>query len=553
MRVPGMFSDAMPRMRREHRAARRALIPAVSLVLVAVLSACGGGADSTTPTAGPAATTVPVDPLSVVNAYYEAFNAGDVGGLSATLAENVVLSIDDLQVRGRSEVLANHLASMAQGAQITLSSPSVRGDTVRGGHTMAAEGFRRLTGTTKIVVGRDGITSLEVTTEQPAARGAPVAGRLDPAFEALEGAQAHFGELEGALYQIELPDEWNGRLVLWAHGARDPRQPLSANPPSFREFLIQNGTAWAASSFSANGDVMFQAAHETAALQDFFSDRFGEPRYSYITGNSMGGHITLLSLELFPDRYDGALASCSVVGLATLDYPGHYVVLGAYAAGVTQEEFDSADSMVDLARRRIIPVLATDLVARDLFEGLVTALTGGPRPFRDDGFEATYGRNFLFADAIFRGRGTFDNTGFEYPASPDLAVTAEEVNAGVVRFAGNPEVRNANPNYSDFKGDVPVPLLMMHTTGDPGAPFHGMQAFRRLADAAGNGDMLVQRAVRSPFHCDFSDQEMGSSLTDLFQWVEKGVKPEGEEVLGPLDDIGREFTDPLRPGDPGGL
>ena len=42
----------------------------------------------------------------------------------------------------------------------------------------------------------------------------------DPAFEALPGATAHFGRLGGAIYQIEMPDDWNGRLVLYIHGSR---------------------------------------------------------------------------------------------------------------------------------------------------------------------------------------------------------------------------------------------------------------------------------------------------------------------------------------------
>src|SRR3977135_3162643 len=34
----------------------------------------------------------------------------------------------------------------------------------------------------------------------------------DPAFKALPGATADFGRLGGAVYQIEVPDRWNGRL-----------------------------------------------------------------------------------------------------------------------------------------------------------------------------------------------------------------------------------------------------------------------------------------------------------------------------------------------------
>jgi hypothetical protein len=38
--------------------------------------------------------------------------------------------------------------------------------------------------------------------------------RDDAIFEALPGARAVFGEYEGGLYRIEIPDAWNGELVL---------------------------------------------------------------------------------------------------------------------------------------------------------------------------------------------------------------------------------------------------------------------------------------------------------------------------------------------------
>ena len=374
----------------------------------------------------------------------------------------------------------------------------------------------------------------------------------DPSFQALPGAQAFFGELGGTVYRIEMPDDWNGRLLLWAHGFRSLEAELVVDEPPIREYLIENGYAWAASSFSSNSFVPFQGAHETAALHDFFLDEFGQPDYTYIGGGSMGGNVTLLSLELFPNRYDGALAACAATGLGELDFIGHYVALAAYAAGISQEEFDSTGALAQLVR--VVPALATDAEARDLFEGLVATLTGGPRPFRHEGFEEFYLPNFFLAGALAPLLlDAFDNTDFVYPVDPASGLTSEELNAEVVRLAGNPAVRNVDPNLSDLTGAVPVPTLMIHTTGDGWVPISGMQTFRRLADDAGNGDLLVQRAVRAPGHCDFSDQEMIAATEALANWVENGVKPQGEDILGPLEDAGLDFTDPLREADPGGL
>ena len=82
--------------------------------------------------------------------------------------------------------------------------------------------------------------------------------------------------------------------ALWAHGFRGWDTTLATEaPPGVREGLVAGGTAWAASSFSANGYVPFQGAHETAALHDYFIDEFGSPDYTYITGASMGGAARL--------------------------------------------------------------------------------------------------------------------------------------------------------------------------------------------------------------------------------------------------------------------
>ena len=374
----------------------------------------------------------------------------------------------------------------------------------------------------------------------------------NPSFEALPGAQAFFGRLGGTIYRIEIPDSWNGRLVLWAHGFRGLETELTVNDPPIREYLIEAGYAWAASSFSSNGFVPFQGAHETAALRDFFIREFGQPDYTYIAGGSMGGNVTLLSLELFPNRYDGALAACSATGLGELDFIGHYVILGAYAAGISQEEFDTAGSLAQIVR--IVPTLAVDSEARDLFEGLVAALTGGPRPFRHEGFEEFYLPNFLLAGLFGSSLlGAFDNTEFVYSVDHASTVTAEELNDGVTRLAGDAAIRNVDPNLSDLSGSVPVPLLMIHTTGDGWVPISGIHTFQLRAEAAGDGDLLVQRAIRASGHCDFTDQEMITATADLANWVEYGVKPEGENIFDTLEDAGLDFTDPLREGDPGGL
>src|SRR5207244_6321090 len=80
------------------------------------------------------------------------------------------------------------------------------------------------------------------TVGAPAVAAAPtqLATPAPPDFVALPGATAHFGTLGRTVYRIEIPDHWNGELVLWAHGFDGfATAPAASNPsgPLRRQFI----------------------------------------------------------------------------------------------------------------------------------------------------------------------------------------------------------------------------------------------------------------------------------------------------------------------------
>ncbi|HEY3187983.1 MAG TPA: DUF6351 family protein [Solirubrobacteraceae bacterium] len=165
----------------------------------------------------------------------------------------------------------------------------------------------------------------------------PVPGGVtlgDPAFAPLPGAPADFGRLGGAVYQIEVPHRWNGRLVLFMHGFGELSSQAEVSPPHIRRYLIGRGFAWGASSFSSTSLIPGRATDETAELWDLFARRYGRPVRTYVTGVSMGGMASHIAAERYPDRFDGSLALCGSAGqtpavMANADF----FVAGAYAAG----------------------------------------------------------------------------------------------------------------------------------------------------------------------------------------------------------------------------
>ena len=102
---------------------------------------------------------------------------------------------------------------------------------------------------------------------------------VDPAtlpFTALAGTSTtrYWGiSSNGAGWQIEVPNNWNGDLVLYAHGYAGTGAQLSVQVPAFiRGYLIANGYAWAASSYRANGYVPGTGAEDTNDLLKIFKD-----------------------------------------------------------------------------------------------------------------------------------------------------------------------------------------------------------------------------------------------------------------------------------------
>ena len=77
------------------------------------------------------------------------------------------------------------------------------------------------------------------------------------------------------------------------------------------------------------------------------------------------------------------------------------------------------------------------------------------------------------------------------------------------------------------------------------------QSYRRRTIAAGTGHLLVQRVVRAPSHCGVDGETREQAFDDLVAWIERGVRPAGEDVLAPdLSRIGLKWTPVLYPADP---
>jgi len=119
------------------------------------------------------------------------------------------------------------------------------------------------------------------------------------------------GTIEGATFAIARPAQWNGTLLLIAHGLRDDKAPLlpDLNPGQLaHRALLDQGWMVAKTSFRRNGMVIRDAIDDLENLRAHIEDTYGKPQQVVLEGDSMGGAIVTLIAEQFPEHYQGAIA-----------------------------------------------------------------------------------------------------------------------------------------------------------------------------------------------------------------------------------------------------
>lgn len=341
------------------------------------------------------------------------------------------------------------------------------------------------------------------------------------------------GTLNGAPYRIEIPADWNGGLVMYAHGYEiegTPFQPEAPRHAGFRQAFTSRGFAFAQSWYRAYGWAVEEGMDDTEALRRHFAARYGEPDSTFVTGHSMGGLITVATIETRGAEYDGALPFCGLLA-----------------------------PPVDALRGRLFDVL----VAFDyLYPGVLTSAPGGvadlpaaPLPTRealnaavraDPGRAEALGRRYAirpenvpglvwFYAAILRelqqraGGNPFDNRGSAYHGLGDDPA----FNRGVRRYAADPAaVAWLRARFSPT-GRIADPVLAVHTTYDAVVEPEQMDRYRAIAQLAGTADRFAAAYVVADGHCAFTSAQVGAAFDALRAWAATGERPMEGEIVAP--------------------
>jgi pimeloyl-ACP methyl ester carboxylesterase len=346
------------------------------------------------------------------------------------------------------------------------------------------------------------------------------------------GTQIVIGETgPGSVYALYKPASWNGRLVLYAHGAVPPQIPVRLPPVPWRDALLARGYAFAHSSRSETGYALQDGLQRTRQLVGLFTAQFGPPQRTYVTGQSMGGLIALALAEKNPELFDGAIPMCSLPGGMKMQINYWWntrVVFDYFFPGVLPgDALTVPEGLVfdpDLATAvsnalQANPPRAMELAAVDQidiqyasFSELVAAIVDVMRThvnFTNNALDHTHGHAF------------FDNATTVYTGSNDDAA----LNAGADRFSSPPDAQKYVEHYYQPDGRLTIPVLTLHNTRDDLAPFAHEAAYAQLVAANGASDLLVQRAITRFGHCNFTVSERVDAVEQLAAWVEAGVRP----------------------------
>jgi pimeloyl-ACP methyl ester carboxylesterase len=358
----------------------------------------------------------------------------------------------------------------------------------------------------------------------------PVDQGQEPAVGCSEGVSGH-----GALFRICFPDEWNGDLVLYAHGYVAPQRELAIPEESVEgqpssSLITGMGYAYATTSYRANGLVAPVAVDDLIELVDTIQQRYRpDPSRTVVVGFSEGGLVATLAVERHPNRFQGALAGCGPIGdiRAQLDYIDDFrVVFDYFFPGVLPgNALEIPESIRDRWDLLYVPAIVLALAAKPAAARDLLSVTEAPvagddiRSVAETSVGLLWYNVFGTADAQARlGGQPFDNSNRVYSGSTDDAA----LNAGIERFHANPVALEGLVDFST-SGELRVPLINLHTTGDPIVPFGQASLYADKVARTGTTSRFSQIDVDRHGHCTFQSAELLGAFSEL--WEKVGRQP----------------------------
>lgn len=339
------------------------------------------------------------------------------------------------------------------------------------------------------------------------------------------------GTINGAKYQIIFPENWSKKLVVYAHGYEFMGSPSQSSNPRFENGMLpflERGYAVAASDYAHMGLAHEQGVNDTEALRNYFFKTYGKPDSTFIAGNSMGGGISLATIEHYGAFYDGALPMCPLAGriylqtrkefdmFATFNglFPGIAVSLKTiFDPNADKKAMNMGEAFLKAGKMR------QAIIAQDSLLGVAFARRFDMK-FDDLPFALAFGEGVLRDVANKAGGNPYDNTNTLYGRFPDNLL----VNQRAERLAATVD-QNELFNGQEKTGDIHKPTLVMHTIYDQLIPADfAIVSYENMVQQKGNQEFYSVKYTNGQGHCNFTGKQTGQAFDELRNWVKTGIK-----------------------------
>jgi pimeloyl-ACP methyl ester carboxylesterase len=328
-----------------------------------------------------------------------------------------------------------------------------------------------------LIIGLIGFSGISLKAEASPREMTPagVPGSSQPQTGAcVDGVQS-----SGALYRICIPNQWNGDLVVYAHGYAAPQLPLSIPDDqiggvSLSQTVNQLGYAYASTSYSKNGLAIKEGLADVVDLYNIFTNANARPRFAYIVGTSLGGAVAALAIEKFPHLYNGALPISAPVGNfhGQINHFGDFrVVFDYFFPGVIPgDPFNIPLEVIANFNTVYVPRILAAITADPVATSQLLSVTRAPIDPADPTSIAATTLGLLFFNVLGSNDSTAELGGLGFDNSRRLYLGSNDdraLNQKIRRFTADQQALRELRNFYETSGNVPVPVVTLHPADDP--------------------------------------------------------------------------------------
>ena len=346
-------------------------------------------------------------------------------------------------------------------------------------------------------------------------------------------------QASGSIYRICMPPaaEYNGDLIIWAHGFQDAGTPVSIPEDQLdfggillNEIVNALGYGFATNSYSKTGLAIVQGREDILDLVNIYSAEKGAPNRIFVTGASEGGIITTQLIEQNSALFTAGLAACGPIGNFPfqINYFGDArVIFEVFFPGLIPGElFNPPQDIVDDWANYYDTVVKPEVFKPANRGKLNQWVAVAKLPFDAADYLNTveisvkdvlrYNVVNSVDAAATLGGFPYDNSTRYYTGSANDVL----LNLLAQRFSADPvAVQEMQDNYRTT-GQLDIPLVTIHTTKDQQVPYLHQQLYTLKTLASGDlGINHIPIPVDRFEHCNF---ELSEILTALILTLQLG-------------------------------